>query len=77
MAKKKTVVLVSASSLEESRAPNRQVAEVRYVRDRDEPAFQRAWQRISDMKAQGKLNAVPPAPTGGIRLRGRRTKQVV
>ncbi len=43
----------------------------RYDPERDEPAFQRAWQKVSELRAQGKVAPVPP---DGIRLRGSHTK---
>lgn len=73
--KKSTVMLVSAESLATATNRRRGVAEVRYVRDRDEPAFNRTWERISQMKAQGQLKPIPAQPVGGVRLRGTRAKQ--
>ena len=66
---KPTVVLVDSKSLEVM-APTRGIVEPRYIRERDEPAFERTWERISQLKAQGDLKPVPAPPVGGIRLRG-------
>ena len=46
----------------------------RYERQRDEPAFQRVWQKVAETKARGEFAALPPMPPGGIRLRGSRGK---
>lgn len=46
----------------------------RYDADRDEPAFQAAWQQVAEMSAQGKVTPIPPTAPGGIRLRGSRAK---
>ena len=70
---KPTVVLVDATSLEVT-LPIRGIVEARYIRERDEPALQRTWERISQLKTQGYLKPVPSPPIGGIRLRGSREK---
>jgi hypothetical protein len=46
----------------------------RYIRERDEPIFQKAWHRVALTQMQGETEKVPPAPVGGIRLRGTRTR---
>jgi len=71
---KPIVVLVSAESLKVA-TPTRGIVEARYIRERDEPAFERTWERIRQLKAQGDLKPVPVPPIGGIRLRGSREKQ--
>ena len=66
------VILVDAESLKQDTTPTTGVVAPRYDRERDEPAFQRAWERIAAIKAQGQLKPVPTEPVGGIRLRGSR-----
>ena len=70
------VTLVTRADLELITVPaEEKVAEApRYDRRRDEPAFQRAWQKVAEAKARGEVAAVPPMPPGGIRLRGSRAK---
>lgn len=43
----------------------------RYDAQRDEPAFQKAWQKVAEAKARGEVTA-PKLPPNGIRLRGSR-----
>ena len=52
------------------RAEVKVVEAPRYERRRDEPAFQRAWQKVAEAKAHGEFPTLPPMPPGGVRLRG-------
>lgn len=46
----------------------------RYDRERDEPAFERAWARVSERAPRTPM--IPPPP-GGFRLRGGRNRRLL
>ena len=75
--KKPIVILVNADKIHMSAVTEPKVVDFGYDRERDEPALQRTWERIRELKAQGLLKPTPKLPPGGIRLRGSRAKQSV
>ena len=66
------IIHVPLGSTKHDATPAKVAQPPRYDRERDEPAFEKAWARVAEMKAQGKLAPLPPFPKDGIKLRGRR-----
>ena len=74
---KYTVNLVPRESLTLCTTPSPGVVTAPpYNPETDEPAFQRAWQTVNEKIAAGEVKPAPALPAGGIRLRGRRFKQI-
>lgn len=60
-----TVIRVKTENVQRAATPVRNIA-VPPCSDRDEPAFNQSWKKVSQLKADGKLSPVPPAPTSGL-----------
>ena len=69
-----TVIVANCNDKTPERAIVKSVDSPRYDRERDEPAFRRAWAKVVQLKADGAIKPIPPRPAGGIKLRGKSTK---
>ena len=65
------VVFVERTLAPAANAAPKSAEPPRYIRERDEPAFIRAWEQVAELKRKGMVKPVPPRPIGGIKLRGK------
>lgn len=71
-----TEILISELEMTDNPIEFKVAQPPRYDSERDEPAFEKAWARVGEMKAQGKLAPFPPFPKDGIKLRGGRNRRL-
>lgn len=71
---KPCVTLVNSDELQ-IQSDEEKIVRVRFEHEYDELALKRVWEHMAQLKADGELQAVPPPPPGGIRLRGKNTRQ--
>ena len=69
--------LVSELDLEFIHRPKKRMGAqaARYDRERDEPAFDAAWEHVAELRAQGELTSIPPIPPGGLCVPRSRQKE--
>jgi len=58
-------------------APSQGAQPPRYDRERDEPAFVRAWRRVDERMSRTPSRPMPPPPPVRFRLRGGRNRRLV